>query len=156
MSKKKFKAGLESLFGDPAVAGMTPFLVEKEKPKIKTVKKIRKRSSSKNFTSDLETLFSTAVDNEIQEQKKQQQIKGKVTTIKKRSDRPVIGIDALIRRTIEDKKEGLTDVVSLKKRLTITLEKQKLEKLKKIAKEKKTYLRTIMDELVSEYLSKTN
>ncbi len=156
MSKKKFKAGLESLFGDPAVAGMTPFLVEEEKPKIKTVKKIRKRSSSKNFTSDLETLFSTAVDNEIQEQKKQQQIKGKVTTIKKRSDRPVIGIDALIRRTIEDKKEGLTDVVSLKKRLTITLEKQKLEKLKKIAKEKKTYLRTIMDELVSEYLSKTN
>ncbi len=157
MSKKKFKAGLESLFGDPAVAGMSPFLVEEEEPKIKAVKKIRKkRSSSKNFTSDLENLFSAAVDNEIQEQKTQQQVKGKATAIKKRTDRPVIGIDALIRKTIEDKKEGLTDVTSLKKRLTITLEKQKLEKLKKIAKEKKTYLRTIMDELVSEYLSKAN
>ncbi len=155
MSKKKFKAGLESLFGDPAIEGMSPFLVEEKKPKIKTVKK-RKRSNSKNFTSDLETLFSTAVDKEVKEQKRQQQIKGKATAIKKRSDRPVIGIDALIRKTIEDKKEGATDVSSLKKRLTITLEKKKLEKLKKIAKEKKTYLRTIMDELVSDYLSKVN
>ena len=157
MSKKKFKAGLESLFGDTAVEGMSPLLVEEKKPKIKkTVKKIKKRSSSKNFTSDLENLFSTAVDKEVKEQKRQQQIKGKATAIKKRSDRPVIGIDALIRKTIEDKKEGEADVSSLKKRLTITLEKQKLEKLKKIAKEKKTYLRTLMDELVSDYLAKVN
>ena len=108
MSKKKFKAGLESLFGDTAVEGMSPLLVEEKKPKIKTVKKIRKRSSSKNFTSDLETLFSSAVDKEVKEQKRQQQIKGKATAIKKRSDRPVIGIDALIRKTAEDKKEGLS------------------------------------------------
>ena len=155
MSKKKFKAGLESLFDDSAVAGMSPFLVEEVKPEIKTVKKIKKRSSSKDFTSDLESLFSTAVDKEVQEQSKQQQIKGKATAIKKRSDRPVIGIDALIRKTIEDKKEGAIPNSS-KKRITITMEKQKLEKLKKIAKEKKTYLRTIMDELVSDYLSKTN
>lgn len=156
MSKKKFKAGLESLFGDPAVAGMSPFLAEEEEPKIKTVKKVKRRSSSKNFTSDLETLFSNAVDKEIEVQQKHTRIKGKSKAIKKRLDKPIIGIDALIRKTIKDKKEGSTDTASLKKRLTITLEKQKLEKLKRIAKEKKTYLRTLMGELVSDYLAKAN
>ena len=156
MSKKKFKAGLESLFGEIAVEGMTPYLVEDKQPKETEtiVKKSRSRSSSKNFTADLETLFSDALDKEYKEQKNTpKSVKGKQTEIKKRSDKPIIGLDALIRKTIKEKKGDIREVAALKKRLTITLEKKKLEQLKLIAKEKKTYLRTLIDELVSEYLS---
>lgn len=163
MSKKKFKAGLESLFGEPAVSGMSPFLVEevavkekvatkKEQPK-PIVKKVRKRSSSKNFTSNLESLFSGAID---KEQVKQKQQKTLPTLSKKRSDKPIIGLDALIRKTSEGNYEAKYASTPLKKRLTITMERQKLEELKTIARQKKAYLRDIIDELVSGYLDQIN
>lgn len=163
MSKKKFKAGLESLFGEPAIAGMSPFLVEevavkekvptkKEQPKpiVKKVKRVKKRSSSKNFTSDLETLFSSAIDKEQVQQKKQKSNRPNLS--KKKSDKPIIGLDALIRKTSEGSYEAKYASTPLKKRLTITMERKKLEELKSIARQKKAYLRDIIDELVSGYL----
>lgn len=154
VSKKKFKAGLESLFGDPAVAGMSPFLVDEkeETPKESISKKTKKRSSSKNFTSDLESLFSDIPGNEVPEQLSQTSISKRTTGIKKRTEKPVVGLDALIRKTIEDNKEGMPSVATIRKRITITMEKKKLEQLKEIAKEKKTYLRNIIDDLVSDFL----
>ena len=143
---------MESLFGDPAVAGMSPFLVdEKEKPK-ETVKKTRKRSSSKNFTSDLESLFLDASSNKVPEQLAQTSVSKRRVGDKRRTEQPVVGLDALIRRTIEENKDGLPSVASIRKRITITMERKKLEQLKVIAKKKKTYLRDIIDELVSEFL----
>ena len=135
---------MESLFGDPAVAGMSPFLVdEKETPKESKIKKNKKRSSSKNFTSDLESLFSDIPSNEVPEQLSQTSITKRTTGIKKRTEKPIVGLDALIRKTIEDNKEGMPSVAAIRKRITITMEKKKLEQLKEIAKEKKTYLRYI-------------
>jgi len=160
LSKKKFKAGLESLFGEPAIAGMSPFLVEevavkeeapakKESPK-SIIKKVKKRSSSKNFTSDLESLFSDAIDREQVQQKKQKTNRPKLS--KKKSDKPIIGLDALIRKTSEENYDAKYASTPLKKRLTITMERKKLEELKNIARQKKAYLRDIIDELVSGYL----
>ena len=160
LSKKKFKAGLESLFGEPAISGMSPFLVEEQeaaeqeasstKEKIKSsANRKKKRSSSKNFTSDLETLFSTAIDKEQNKQKKQ----NKVTISKKPVEKRIIGLDALIRKTTENSYDDKEVAAPLKKRLTITMERKKLEKLKHIAREKKAYLRDIIDELVSDYLN---
>ena len=144
---------MESLFGDPAVAGMSPFLVdEQETPKQAIIKKTRKRASSKNFTSDLESLFLDTPSNDIPEQIEQTSVSKRTKGIKRRTEKPVVGLDALIRRTIEENKEGLPTVASIRKRITITMEKKKLEQLKEIAKEKKTYLRNIIDELVSEFL----
>ena len=144
---------MESLFGDPAVAGMSPFLVdEEEKPKETKIKKSKKRSSSKNFTSDLESLFTDTPSNDVPEQMIRTSISKRTTGIKKRTEKPVVGLDALIRKTIEDNKQGMPSVASIRKRITITMDKNKLEQLKEIAKEKKTYLRNIIDELVSEFL----
>ena len=154
MSKKKFKAGLESLFGNPSddvLPGIRPLLVE-EKEKNKTARKRTKKRSSKNFTSDLEVLFHDALEREYVEVNKETPLT-KERDIKKRNDRPIIGLDALIRRTTERKGKDSFATTPLKKRVTFTLEKKKLDQLKSIAKAKKSYLKDIIDEIVSEFLT---
>lgn len=160
MSKKKFKAGLESLFGDTGMhdqlPGIRPLLVEEEAAKESAARPKRpKKRSSKNFTSDLEDLFHNALDKEYKEKtEKSPAVRSRRDTkIKKRSERPVIGIDALIRRTSMENKDEVVISSPLKKRVTLTLEKRKVEQLKSIAKSKKAYLKDIVDEIISEYLN---
>ena len=159
MSKKKFKAGLESLFGDTDIddqlPGIRPLLVE-EKSKGNSGKprrNQRKKRSSKNFTSDLEGLFHSALDKEYKAPtEKPATTSRRDTKVKKRNERPVIGIDALIRRTSAENKEAYKSNSPLKKRITFSLEKKKIEQLKDIAKSKKAYLKDIVDEIISQYL----
>lgn len=159
MSKKKFKSGLESLFGEPAVAGMSPYLSEKEKIAAKeqnTTKsqaslKTLRRSSSKNFTADLESIFKESSNQESNTSTKTLK-KSTLRLSKKQPDKPVIGLDALIRRTAKEVYETKKVSNPLKKRLTILMERQKLEELKKVAREKKAYLRDLIDDLISDYL----
>ncbi len=160
VSKKKFKAGLESLFGDTGgddlLPGIRPLLVEEEEAKSNrnTARTNRpRRRSSKNFTSDLEGLFHSALDKQYSEKVEKTLTAGRDTRVKKRSDRPVIGIDALIRRTSNEKREEVGVSNPLKKRVTFTLEKQKIEQLKSIAKSKKAYLKDIVDDIISNYLN---
>lgn len=161
MSKKKFKAGLESLFGDTGIddqlPGIRPLLVEEEAAKEssdRTRNRRTKKRSSKNFTSDLEGLFHSALDNEYKETVPKSSIaSGRDTKVKKRRQRPVIGIDALIRRTSIENREDMASNTPLKKRVTFTLEKKKVEQLKSIAKSKKAYLKDIVDDIISEYLN---
>lgn len=159
MSKKKFKAGLESLFGDTGgedqLPGIRP-LLEKEKTKSKTATisgKRPRRRSSKNFTSDLEGLFHSALDKEYKETIESNPTTKRDRRVKKRSERPVIGIDALIRRTSSENREEVGVSTPLKKRVTFTLEKKKIEQLKSIAKSKKAYLKDIVDDIISSYLN---
>lgn len=162
MSKKKFKAGLESLFGDTGaddqLPGIRPLLVEEEAQEstIATRRNRTRKRSSKNFTSDLEGLFHSALDKEYKEPAKKPSLaNGRDTKVKKRSERPVIGIDALIRRTSNENREELKSSSPLKKRVTFSLEKKKIEKLKDIAKSKKAYLKDIVDEIISKYLEES-
>jgi len=159
VSKKKFKAGLESLFGDTGVddqlPGIRPLLVEEEAQESRdsTRRNRPKKRSSKNFTSDLEGLFHSALDKEFKEPAKTSSLaSGRDTKVKKRRERPVIGIDALIRRTSAENREEFKSSSPLKKRVTFSLEKKKIEKLKVIAKSKKAYLKDIVDDIISQYL----
>ena len=160
MSKKKFKAGLESLFGDTGaddqLPGIRPLLVEEEaRESLDTTRRKRpKKRSSKNFTSDLEGLFHSALDEYKEPTQKSAQTGRRDTKVKKRSQRPVIGIDALIRRTSMENREDFAVSSPLKKRVTFSLEKKKIEKLKHIAKSKKAYLKDVMDDIISQYLEK--
>lgn len=164
MSKKKFKAGLESLFGDTGgddqLPGIRPLLVKEEQAKnntrATTKTKRPKRRSSKNFTSDLEGLFHSALDKEYKEKTEKKTTVRRDTSVKKRSERPVIGIDALIRRTSTINRDDLGISTPLKKRVTFTLEKKKIEQLKSIAKSKKAYLKDIVDDIISRYLNEVN
>ena len=161
MSKKKFKAGLESLFGDTGIddqlPGIRPLLVEEAAAKESLDRPRNRRSkkrSSKNFTSDLEGLFHSALDKEYKETvQKSPMASGRDTKVKKRRQRPVIGIDALIRKTSMDNREDFESSTPLKKRVTFTLEKKKVEQLKSIARSKKAYLKDIVDDIISDYLN---
>lgn len=158
MSKKKFKAGLESLFGDTGaddqLPGIRPLLVEEEARESRdtTRRKRPKKRSSKNFTSDLEGLFHSTLDEYKEPTQQSARTSRRDTKVKKRSQRPVIGIDALIRRTSMENREDFAISSPLKKRVTFSLEKKKIEKLKSIAKSKKAYLKDIVDDIISQYL----
>jgi len=159
VSKKKFKDGLESLFGGPAVAEPSlpensPLLEQTEKKKNaanskKGLKVRAKRSrTGKNFTSDLDTLFESVIESNIRESKEDKQTKGRRASRAKRP--PVVGLDALIQRTTDDN----YDYTSTKKRVTFIFEKKKLDKLKRIAKLQNAYLKDIIGKIVGTHIDK--
>jgi hypothetical protein len=177
LSKKKFKKGLESLFGDWGgdpiddvvleLENTEDYQSEPEKPKPHAKKDSSKRANAgKNFTMDLDSLFQEVVHESIEEQfelKKEKkknknektESKPKAKTEKKK--RRVIprsgGIDSLIRSTVEGSIMQI-ESTSTKKRVSFVFDKEKLKKLKSIAKLKKAYLKDVIDEVVAEYLSK--
>ena len=153
MSKKRFTDGLESLFGVSEGGNLpeeSPLLAETEvrvvtKPK---AKKARKRGS-KNFTSDLDSLFEDTLENAIEETKTEYQQSNKPDK-KRKQLRPVSGLDALIRRTLESGEAEVS--YDKRKRVTFVFEKSKVEKLKRIAKAQKVYLKDILGDIVKDYL----
>ena len=181
MSKKKFKKGLESLFGDWGgepiedvvleLENTEDYQSEPEKPKPHAKKDSSKRASAgKNFTMDLDSLFQEVVQESIEEQfelKKEKEKEKKKNKNKKTESKPepkpekkkrrVIprsgGIDSLIRSTVEGSIMQI-ESTSNKKRVSFVFDKEKLKKLKSIAKVKKSYLKDVIDEVVAEYLAK--
>lgn len=155
MSKKKFTVGLESLFGiatEEAFQEESP-LLDKSKKESKQVTQSTKKRSSKDFTSDLDTLFEQALAETIEE--KQEQAKSKIQAPPKprpRRLRRLSGLDALIRHT-EDM-EVVEVNVPTKKRVTFAFDKEKLAKLKEIARSEKAYLKDIIGDVVSNFIEK--
>lgn len=145
---------MESIFGDTSkdpYGGAT--LITEEQPK--TAPK-RKPKSRKDFTTDLDSLLEDALkDSFVEPDEKPGSEKGLEHKTKSaqhtaRPKKPLTGLDALIRRTVET---STIEVNSRsKKRITIVFEKEKIEKLKKIARAEKAYLKDIMDKIVSEFL----
>lgn len=159
MSKKNLKDGLESLFGGPAIAEPSlpensPLLERTEKSKksvaTKTASVRKKRSKSgKSFTSDLDTLFEAALSDNIKEKKFDESLSS--ARNRRSSKRPsVVGLDALIQKTTDVN----FDYTSTKKRVTFIFEKKKLDKLKRIAKLQKAFLKDIIGKIVGEHIAK--
>lgn len=160
MSKKRFTDGLESLFGLSAekesLPEESPLLAETD-VEVKTSpprKKKKKGRSSKNFTSDLDSLFEDVLQEKIEE-KKEQVVAKKVNRTpiaksKRKSSRPVSGLDALIRRTLETGEAEIN--YEQRKRVTFVFEKNKIDKLKSIAKSQKMYMKDILKDIVEEYI----
>ena len=155
MSKKKFTIGLESLFGtatEEAFQEDSPLLDKKKKEAKKTEQSIKKRSS-KDFTSDLDTLFEQALAETIEDkqEKAKSEIQAPPKPIKRRLRR-LSGLDALIRHT--ENMEVVEVNVPTKKRVTFVFDKQKLAKLKEIAKSENSYLKDIIGDVVSKFIEK--
>ena len=159
MSKKNLKDGLESLFGGPAIAEPSlpensPLLErteEQEKPISEkgSISPRKKSKSRKNFTSDLDTLFETVLQkNQREKDLEEEQDSGMRRNASKRP--AIVGLDALIQKTTDDN----FDYTSTKKRVTFIFEKKKLDKLKKIAKLEKAYLKDIIGKIVGAHISK--
>lgn len=146
MAKKNFKSGLEDLFNDAMEGNIAKNVSEKMASKKPSSK------SKKSFSSGLESLFEEAIT-ETTIESAQATKDGKKSKGSTKRSKPAFGIDSLIRETVETSKIERVTAPEGKKRVTITFDKEKLEKLKKIARLQKSYLKDIVNEVVGEYIS---
>lgn len=146
MSKKTFSEGLNDLFNDAhdgqiAVAVRPP----------------ERKSGHKNFMSDLDSLLQEALEESLERFDANQPDtttpsgKTKTTSVISTYRPPMSGLDALIRQTI-DVQEIATDEASGKKRLTVTVDRSKLEKLKAIARLENSYMKDLLVTLIDGYI----
>ncbi|MFT4667643.1 MAG: hypothetical protein ACI9XB_004615 [Gammaproteobacteria bacterium] len=200
---KSFISGFESIFGVSAEeiemgvaedqVEVLPFeespeIVPKAKstPKRKRYgRKVRKaatsetRTTSKNFTSDLESLFRDALTDSFEEallseseaveevqaieEKPSHQPEKNIIRERKASpeDKPVrarrristpggSGLDLLIRQTSD---ETILEYESLTKRVSFVFDKKKLKKLKRIAKQRQLFLKDVVGEVVAKFIN---
>ncbi len=146
MSKKTFSEGLDDLFSD----------AHDEQAAV-AVRPAERRSGHKNFMSDLDSLLQEALEESLERFEANQpdtttpsgKTKASGANISYRA--PVSGLDALIRQTI-DVQEIATDEASGKKRLTVTVDRTKLEKLKAIARLENSYMKDLLVSLIDEYI----
>lgn len=159
MSKKKFTEGLERVFGDmhgdSSGNERVIFIEEDEELHSPKGSGKRKRSSRKNFISDLDSLLSHALEDAVGEEAKAEQAESPSALAKpwrtKSSRKTLSGLDALIRQTVhasklEVKRHGKV------RRVTFTFNEEHLEKLKKIARQEKVYLKDIIQDIVQEFI----
>lgn len=159
MSKKRFTDGLESLLSTPEDAGLQGnalLSAESNTAKSKSPAAAEpspessKKAQGKRFTDDLQAFLMEAFEESFERQ--MQQVPAEAE-IKKRSTKPMEGLDALIRSTVEPSRVQF-DQHAATRRLTLQFDERKLEKLKTIARMEKTLLRDIIDSIVEEYISR--
>lgn len=165
MSKKKFSSGLDSLFetkeeqremiqnNSADQKGLSTSLTEDKNAVSSTV--IR-RATSKNFTSDLDSLFheafTEAVEEKVGKLRRMAGINDPFEEDKPRSyKQPLSGLDALIRSTIDTSLAGLDHAAI--KRLTIMVESQKIDKLKSIAKMERSFVKDIVSSILTDFIN---
>src|SRR5690606_5056990 len=109
----------------------------------------KKRPASKDFASELNSLFEETLQETIHEKAKQIKRNAAQAT-KRRTRKPLSGLDLLIRRTVETSESEVESMPP--RRVTLVFEPDKLEKLKTIARLEKSYLKDIVSGLVEEYI----
>lgn len=153
MGKKKFKDGLESLFSDvheDSLSKKSPLLFETGQQEAAAPKKA-KPASGKHFSDDLELFFQESLKESIQEELSSSSSQSLKTARVNRSSRPKDGLDALIRRTVESTEIELHYDES-RRRVVLTFDREKLSKLKQIAKMEKTLLKDMISRVVADYI----
>ena len=168
MSKKKFSSGLDSLFdtkdeeremlnNSPQSLSQVGSVSEEKKGDLEAVSSVvTRRAASKNFTSDLDSLFndafSEAVEERVEKMRRSAGIDDPFDEPKMRSyKQPLSGLDALIRSTIDTSLAGLDHAAI--KRLTIMVESQKIDKLKSIAKLERSFVKDIVNGMLTEFIN---
>lgn len=150
MSKKKFSEGLDDLFQDQS-AGESLWGQAIDAP-------VRERKAAhKNFMHDLDVLLQEALEESLDKHGSDDDLppastgrtKSKTSAGAYRGS--MSGLDALIRQTI-DVQEMHIDEETGKKRLTVAVDKSKLEKLKAIARLENAYMKDILVQLIDEYI----
>lgn len=137
MSKKKFSQGLDDLFRDNAPEQVNPGAP--------------KTTGSKRFAAGLEALLQETLDEAFGGPQ------ASAETQKQTPEKQYTGLDALLRQTV-DIREVLEDENTGKKRLTVSVDKSRLEQLKLIARLENAYLKdllvAVIDDYIQEYVNK--
>ncbi|NJN78736.1 MAG: hypothetical protein HC803_10775 [Saprospiraceae bacterium] len=118
MAKKNFKSGLGDLL-DNAMTG-TPKAETKKRTR-KSAKETASEKSNKSFMSNLDDLFQEAIEESVQEQAEKIKQNKRMTSKRKK---PMFGLDALIRETVETSQAEVTPKNT--KRVTFVFDEEKL------------------------------
>jgi hypothetical protein len=162
VSKKKFSSGLDSLFDSQddiqdAVVETTPSVFEEQNANVRigSSSVVTRRASSKNFTSDLDSLFSEAftdaVEEKVEKLRRASGIDDPFEDNRRAYKQPLSGLDALIRSTIDTSLAGYEHAAV--KRLTIFFENYKIDKLKSIAKSERSFVKDLVNGVLTEYIN---
>jgi hypothetical protein len=154
MSKKRFSSGLDDLFSDFHESSVGGAISEIS---VRTTTTERKAPSIKSFSSDLDALLQDALEESIHkyearstEKALNSKSKSKTKSTEQHTESHS-GLDALIRQTIDIQaleKEEQSGI----KRLTVAVDRSKLEKLKTIARMENAYLKDLLVGLIDEYI----
>lgn len=151
---------MDSLFGqaDEEQTGNDWFEAKDADDQSGREKKSRRSSSGKNFSSDLQSFLQEAFDDSVERQLEERQKRDEAApvqpSVKKKQRRPMAGLDALIRSTVDPQPEETGTESGRPKRITLSFDPVKLEKLKSIARDQRALLRDVIDEIVEEYLNR--
>ncbi len=157
MSKKRFSEGLDDLFTNShashgEVFGNSLVLTAPSAPAGE-----RRPSPHKSFMTDLDSLLQEALDESLERYEASQPDSVSASSKTKASNTNTLrapmrsGLDALIRQTI-DVQDLVTDENTGKKRLTVAVDRPKLEKLKAIAKLENAFLKDLLVSVIDEYI----
>lgn len=161
MSKKRFSEGLNDLFSDSHTGYGSLFGNDAAATTASTQPSaIERKSVHKSFMTDLDALLQEALDESL-ERFEANQPDSMTASAKTKSGAAAplrapmhSGLDALIRQTV-DIQDFSTDENTGKKRLTVALDRTKLEKLKTIARLENAFLKdlliTVIDGYIDEY-----
>ena len=167
MSKKRFTSGMEDLLHE---ANQTSPVFHAGSPKnqqpllpmegnIRPVEGISlmgeqslaplRRSHGKKFSEDLQTFLQEAFDDSFEKYSDPNFVQDDSSN-KKRSLKPMAGLDAILRSTVDPKSMRLGPGNT--RRLTLVFDESKLNKLKSIARMERSYLKDIIDEIVEGFI----
>lgn len=158
MAKKRFTDGLESLMGESSgsKAQVKELLLFPELASDPPPPKYEKRASQKGFAAELQSFLTEAFEESFEAQmsllerdmdsSSQQQAASSSKPVR----RPATGLDALIRSTIEPDTMNVQEFPT--RRIVLTFDEEKIEKLQKIANVKKTVLKDMISEIVSNFI----
>ena len=153
-NKKKFSEGLEHMFQTSLFEGIFD---NEEQPAAAPVKAAvaplqdrQTAAPTKSFATSLEQFLNETIEEIVEEKISDIQENGveAVRSTKSRSNKPSIGIDLLIRSTVENAEVFDNG----KKRITFTFEKDKVEKLREIADNERSRIRDIVEDLINDFI----
>ncbi len=155
MSKKKFTDGLNDLFTDdvhtlPSVGSGVSEITVRQSPD-------RKHTHVKSFANNLDALLQDAMEESLQRMDAPAQNTSSTASktksrLAERMTSAFSGLDALIRETIDVQELTQEEATGIK-RLTVAVDRSKLEKLKTIARLENAYLKDLLVGLIDEYIS---
>ena len=167
MSKKRFTMGMENLLHEasqssPVFHSETPKNQQIPLPPEGNTRPIEgislvgeqpetplKRAHGKKFSEDLQTFLQEAFDDSFEKYSDPNYIQDDSSN-KKRTLKPMAGLDAILRSTVDPKSMRLGPGNT--RRLTLVFDESKLNKLKSIARLERSYLKDIIDEIVEEFI----
>ena len=134
MSKKNFLSNMDHLFEELGAELVSEATV----PEVRVKEKGSSDTESGKKLAGLDALFQGAFEEGIRRPRGT------------RKPPPKSGLDSLIRQTVESSKVSVD--YGARKRVTFLFEPEKLNKLKKLARQENKYLKDILSQIVSAYL----